>query len=82
MQFDDDLDRLTPVVASGTYGCMADPLGAALTVTEVAELLKLHPSTVREWAREGRLKPLDLPGRVVRFSRADVERLLIPAPSP
>lgn len=27
-----------------------------LTVQEVAELLRLHPRTVRNWIREGRLK--------------------------
>lgn len=55
---------------------MAQQLASSLTVDEVAEAFRLHPVTVRRWVTEGKLTALDLPGRVVRFSRADVERLL------
>lgn len=33
------------------------------TVAEIAELLKVHPSTVREWLRAGRLQGKGFGGR-------------------
>ncbi len=48
-----------------------------LTVAQVAELIQVHPETVREWLRVGRL-----PGTLIsrragwRVRRRDVERFL------
>lgn len=46
-----------------------------LTVTEIAETLKLNAQTVRNWIDEGRLPALHI-GRSVRIRREDFERLL------
>lgn len=51
-------------------------LPETLTADEVAEALRVHPNTVRKWAADGQLKPLDLPGRTLRFARTDIERRL------
>jgi excisionase family DNA binding protein len=45
-----------------------------MTVSEVALQLKLHPETIRRWAREGKLPPADVPGRQLRFWRSEVLR--------
>ena len=47
-----------------------------MTADEVAEALRIDPETVRRWAREGRLRTVPMPGRALRFRRADVEELL------
>src|SRR6266581_749162 len=43
-----------------------------LTVEEVAEELRVHPETVRQWIREGELDAFDT-GRGYRISRADLD---------
>ena len=44
-----------------------------LTVNEVAHLLHVHPSTVRRWEKQGRLKSYRLgPKGVIRFKREDI----------
>jgi excisionase family DNA binding protein len=50
-----------------------------LTVKEVAGFLRVHPQTVRSYARKGILKPiryLKTPGAKVFFKKTDVENLL------
>ena len=44
-----------------------------LTVSEVAHLLRVHPSTIRRWEQEGQLKSYRL-GRKssIRFKKADI----------
>jgi len=53
---------------------------AFLTLREVAELLRLHPRTVREFVRRG-----ELAGRIIgrrwRFRREDVDTFFDAAPS-
>jgi excisionase family DNA binding protein len=49
-----------------------------MTATEVAELLDVPVSTVREWGRNGTLPRVKL-GRHVRFIRAQVEVAIINA---
>jgi excisionase family DNA binding protein len=44
-----------------------------LSLSEAAELLGVHPSTVRNWADEGKLPVQRTPGGHRRFRRADVE---------
>ena len=57
-------------------------LPALLTTEEVAEALRVHPNTVRQWATEGRLPSIAYPGRSRRYRREDVERLFdAPAPA-
>ena len=46
-----------------------------LTVSEVAEALRLNPQTVRNWIDQGSLPALRV-GRRVRIRRSDFERLL------
>jgi excisionase family DNA binding protein len=49
-----------------------------MTASEVAELLDVPVSTVREWGRNGTLPRVKL-GRHVRFIRAHVEAAIIDA---
>jgi excisionase family DNA binding protein len=49
-----------------------------LTATEVAELLGVPVSTVREWGRNGTLPRIKL-GRHVRFLREQVEAAILAA---
>jgi excisionase family DNA binding protein len=49
-----------------------------MTATEVAELLGVPVSTVREWGRNGTLPRVKL-GRHVRFIRAHVEAAIFEA---
>ena len=49
--------------------------GDLLTADEVAELLQLRPSTVKDYARRGIIPSFKL-GRFRRFVRADVEATL------
>ena len=51
-----------------------------MTATEVAELLGVPVSTVREWGRNGTLPRVKL-GRHVRFVRAHVESVIFGAES-
>lgn len=43
-----------------------------LTVEEVAEELRVHPETVRQWIRRGELDAFDT-GRGYRISRTDLD---------
>jgi len=48
-----------------------------LTVSEVADLLNIHPNTVRRWAQLGLIKAWRVgPRRDRRFQRTDVLNLL------
>jgi excisionase family DNA binding protein len=48
-------------------------LDKMLTVDEIADLLSVHPSTVRRWEKEGLLKSYRFgPRGFVRFSRSDL----------
>jgi len=47
-----------------------------LTAKELAAALKMHPDTVREWAREGRIIPEFKIGRSPRFDLAKVRKAL------
>lgn len=49
-----------------------------LTVSDVAELLQVHPDTVRRWAGAGALASWRTPGGQRRFRRSDVDALLAP----
>lgn len=49
-----------------------------LTVTEVAERLRVNPETVRRWLKEGRLKGVMLGGKRAgyRITEGDLDRFL------
>lgn len=47
-----------------------------LTSEELAQRLRLRPSTVKRWAQEGIIPSLRLSGKVVRFDPEEVERAL------
>jgi excisionase family DNA binding protein len=51
------------------------PVPVLITTREVAEMLRVTPETVRQWTHEGKLRPVDLPGRF-RYRREDIEKLL------
>lgn len=48
-----------------------------LTRAEVKELLKCDLSTIHNWCKKGKLKPLGIGSRVY-FKRSDIEAILIP----
>lgn len=60
-----------------------------LTVSEIAEHLKLNPQTIRNWIDQGQLPAVRI-GRRVRVRRVDLDRLLaegatvaaVPEPTP
>ena len=47
-------------------------MGELLTGQELAERLRVSPSTIREWAREGRIPEVRISGKVRRFDFAEV----------
>lgn len=49
-----------------------------LTVPEVVELLRVHPQTIREWLRVGKIKGVRLGGTKVgwRIPESEIQRLL------
>lgn len=55
------------------------PSQALLTTAETASLLKLSKRTVLNYAREGRLQPVRLTSRTVRFSAESVRALVADA---
>jgi len=49
-----------------------------LTRAEVAEILRVHPTTVARWAEEGALPHWKTPGGQLRFRREDIEAIRQP----
>jgi excisionase family DNA binding protein len=47
--------------------------GGLLTAEELAQRLRLRPSTIKRWAQGGLIPSIRLSGRVVRFDPGDVE---------
>ena len=50
-----------------------------LTPSEAAELLSVSPTTIRLWARNGRLTSVKTPGGHRRFNKDEVMTLLTPS---
>jgi excisionase family DNA binding protein len=46
-----------------------------LTVRHAADLLSIHPKTLYEWIREGRIQKVDLFGSV-RLRESDIRRIM------
>lgn len=55
--------------------------GRALTATEVAEEMSVHPETVRRWTRQGLLPAIKLPSGRRRYRREDVDALKASVPA-
>ena len=47
-----------------------------LTRKQVAEMLHVHPLTVKRWASAGRLTPIKLSATTIRYRQCDVEALI------
>lgn len=47
-----------------------------ITANEMAERLRLRPTTVRRWARTGRIPAIRVSSKVIRFDPRAVERAL------
>ena len=47
-----------------------------ITGPRVAEMLAVSPETVRQWVKEGKLKPIVLPSGSKRFRLEDIEAIL------
>lgn len=54
-----------------------EQLPVLMTATEVAEQLRVHPSTLRRWVADGTISAVTLPGtRSLRFRRDDIQAIL------
>jgi len=54
-----------------------ETIDAMLTVSEVAQLLHIHPNTLRRWSNEGRLNAFRItPRGDRRFKKQEVDRFL------
>jgi excisionase family DNA binding protein len=47
-----------------------------ITAPRVADMLGVKPETVRQWVKEGKLKPIVLPSGSHRFKLEDIEAIL------
>jgi chromosome partitioning protein len=68
-------------VDKGVSTALSSPYGELLTTDEAADLLRVHPKTIRRWCAAGRL-PSTMAGREYRIRRADLLALGAPAPDP
>jgi DNA binding domain, excisionase family len=57
---------------------MADEnLSEYLTLKQVSKLLKVHPNTLRNWDKNGTLKPIRIGERKIRrYKKEDVKKFL------
>ncbi len=54
-----------------------DELSEYLTISEVSKLLKVHPNTLRNWDKNGTLKPIRIGERKIRrYKKTDVIKFL------
>jgi excisionase family DNA binding protein len=54
------------------------PLPELMTMTEVAEALRVSVQSVSRWSKDGTLPSIQIGAGTVRFRRSDVEALLHP----
>ena len=47
-----------------------------LTIEEVADILKLHPDTIRRYVRERKLKAVRLSATQLRIKRSELDRFI------
>lgn len=57
---------------------MADEnLSEYLTLKQVSKLLKVHPNTLRNWDKNGTLKPIRIGERKIRrYKKEDIKKFL------
>lgn len=54
-----------------------EKLSEYLTLKQVSELLKVHPNTLRNWDKNGTLKPIRIGERKIRrYKKADLMKFL------
>lgn len=54
-----------------------DELSEYLTLNEVSKMLKVHPNTLRNWDKNGTLKPIRIGERKIRrYKKEDVINFL------
>lgn len=54
-----------------------DELSEYLTLKQVSELLKVHPNTLRNWDKNGTLKPIRIGERKIRrYKKEDIQKFL------
>tara|TARA_B100001245_G_scaffold113248_1_gene82913 strand:- start:4816 stop:5001 length:186 start_codon:yes stop_codon:yes gene_type:complete len=54
-----------------------DNLSEYLTLKQVSELLKVHPNTLRNWDKNGMLKPIRIGERKIRrYKKEEVKKFL------
>jgi len=56
---------------------MAEGTDAVYIISVAAEIVGMHPQTLRVYERKGLLDPYRTPGGTRRYSQVDLERLLI-----
>ncbi len=56
---------------------MADASDAVYIISVAAEIVGMHPQTLRVYERKGLVDPYRTPGGTRRYSQADLERLLL-----
>jgi excisionase family DNA binding protein len=61
---------------------MHDNLSPFLTAREAAEVLRIQPRTLAHWQKLGRLTPLRISGRGIRFKREEILGLITTDPRP
>lgn len=56
---------------------MINELPEYLTLTQVSELLKVHPNTLRNWDKDGTLKAIRIGARkLYRYKKTDILKFL------
>lgn len=56
---------------------MTDRAEAVYIISVAAEIVGMHPQTLRGYEQKGLVEPFRTPGGTRRYSQADVERLLL-----
>ena len=56
---------------------MSDATDAVYIISVAAEIVGMHPQTLRVYERKGLVDPYRTPGGTRRYSRVDLERLLL-----
>lgn len=46
------------------------------TISEVSEMLKAHPDTIRAWNRDGKIKSIRIGNGWRRFPQSEIDRIL------
>lgn len=52
--------------------------GYTLTADQAAEIMGVHPATLKRWARAGKVPAAKTPGGIYRFRQSDLDAALVP----